>query len=268
MTLAKDSLTDHAEMLAALQWQLACGVDEAIDITPHDRRKTMPARATVSVTPLPAKTMPASVVPLSPAAFAPPTRVTATTLDELRAELAAFEGCALKRTAKNLVFADGNASAKIMLVGEAPGDDEDRQGKPFVGVSGQLLDRMLKAIQLDRTHVYITNILPWRPPGNRNPTDAEIAVCLPFIERHIALVNPDHLVLLGGVAAKSLLRTKDGITKMRGRKIVYKATLPDGSPREIPCRPMFHPAYLLRQPAQKRLAWNDWLALLAALQTK
>ena len=163
----------------------------------------------------------------------------------------------------NLVFADGKPNASIMMVGEAPGEDEDRQGVPFVGVSGQLLDRMLAAAGLNRqTNVYISNILFWRPPGNRSPTDAEIAACLPFCERHIALVKPKLLVLLGGVAAKSLLRTKEGITRMRGRWQQYMPPPGSGLEAPIECLPIYHPAYLLRQPAAKRQAWNDMLSLV------
>ncbi len=183
------------------------------------------------------------------------------TITALREELLRFEGCALRHTAMNLVFADGNPEAPVMFIGEAPGEDEDRQGKPFVGVSGQLLDRMLKAAGLDRTSVYISNILFWRPPGNRSPTDAEIAACLPFTERHIALVKPKLLVFLGGVAAKNLLRTKEGITRIRGRWTEYVP--PPGSELRdpIPCLPMYHPAYLLRQPGSKRQAWVDILQI-------
>ncbi len=161
----------------------------------------------------------------------------------------------------NLVFADGNPNASIMLVGEAPGEDEDRQGLPFVGVSGKLLDRMLATIGLDRTNVYISNVLFWRPPGNRSPTDAEIAACLPFAERHIALVQPKILVLLGGVAAKTLLRTKDGITRLRGRWVDYTPQLGRTDVSPIRCLPIYHPAYLLRQPGAKRQAWRDLLLL-------
>jgi DNA polymerase len=167
----------------------------------------------------------------------------------------------------NLVFGDGNPAAPIMMVGEAPGEDEDRQGRAFVGVSGQLLDKMMAPVGLDRkTNIYISNILFWRPPGNRSPTDAEIAACLPFCERHIALVKPKILVLLGGVAAKSLLRTKDGITRMRGRWLQYVPpayTTQDGSTavEPIDCLPVYHPAYLLRQPGSKRQAWCDMLAV-------
>jgi DNA polymerase len=178
-----------------------------------------------------------------------------------------FEGCALRHTAMNLVFADGNPSAPVMFIGEAPGEDEDRQGKPFVGVSGQLLDRMLNAAGLDRkTNAYISNILFWRPPGNRSPTDAEIASCLPFAERHIALVKPQFLVLLGGVAAKSLLRSKEGITRLRGRWVDYMPPLGSELTEPIPCLPMYHPAYLLRQPGAKRQAWNDILLLITRIK--
>ncbi len=182
------------------------------------------------------------------------------TLEELRAALDAFEGCALKGTAKQLVFADGNPKAKIMFVGEAPGRDEDIEGLPFVGRSGKLLDRMLTAIGLDRTSVYIANIIPWRPPGNRTPTPQESQICLPFIQRQIELVNPDILVCLGGPSAQTLLGIKDGITKTRGRWFTY-----DTGTREIRAMPTFHPAFLLRSPLQKRLAWRDFLAIKKAL---
>ncbi len=177
-------------------------------------------------------------------------------LASLRQALERFQGCGLKATAKHTVFADGNPKAKVMLVGEAPGREEDIQGLPFVGRSGQLLDRMLAAIGLDRTQVYISNILPWRPPGNRTPTSGEIAVCLPFIERHIVLAQPDILVLLGGISAKALLDTNEGIVRLRGRWKIYRS-----GERQIPALPSFHPAYLLRQPAQKRQTWQDMLAL-------
>ncbi|MBI1262626.1 MAG: uracil-DNA glycosylase [Rhizobiales bacterium] len=183
------------------------------------------------------------------------------TLDELRAALDKFDGCSLKHTAKNLVFADGNPAARIMLIGEAPGREEDLQGKPFVGPAGQLLDRMLAAIGLDRRHVYIANTLPWRPPGNRTPTPAEIILCQPFLQRQIELVDPAILVCLGGVAAKQMLQTELGIMKLRGRWMSYAL-----NGREVSVLPLFHPAYLLRQPAQKKLAWHDLQALRARLQ--
>lgn len=179
------------------------------------------------------------------------------TFQELELALAAFDGCPLKRTATRLCFADGNPQARVMLIGEAPGAEEDRLGKPFVGPSGQLLDRMLAAIGLDRRTVWITNIIYWRPPGNRPPTATEIAVCQPFLERQIELMRPERLVFLGGSAARGLLEVTEGVTKLRGRPYTYQPA--DGPP--IPAAITFHPAYLLRQPAQKRLAWRDLLTL-------
>jgi len=161
------------------------------------------------------------------------------------------------------VFADGNPEARIMLIGEAPGADEDRLGRPFVGASGQLLDRMLACIGLDRRSAYITNVIFWRPPGNRPPTAAEIAACLPFVERHIELVAPEVLVLLGAASAQTLLARNDGISRLRGRWFQFESA---GMARPVPVMPTYHPAYLLRQPAQKRAAWRDWLAILARLK--
>jgi uracil-DNA glycosylase family 4 len=184
----------------------------------------------------------------------------ATSLEALRALLAGFEGCALRTTAKQLVFADGNPQARLMFVGEAPGRDEDLEGKPFVGRSGQLLDRMLSAIGLDRTHCYIANIIPWRPPGNRTPTPQEAAICLPFIRRQIELANPDILVCLGGPSMQTLLGVKEGIKRTRGRWIPY-----DTGTREIRALATFHPAYLLRSPLEKRFAWRDFIAIKKAL---
>lgn len=184
-------------------------------------------------------------------------------LDELRAALMAFEGCNLKRTAKNLVFGDGNPKARIMFVGEAPGRDEDIEGVPFVGRSGELLNRMLDAIGLSRTDdVYIANIVPWRPPGNRTPTPLEITLCRPFIERQIALVGPDLLIPLGAPSARELLGTTEGIKKIRGRS----KTCEIGG-KTMEAIPTLHPAYLLRQPAEKRLVWQDFLAIRARLDT-
>lgn len=204
-----------------------------------------------------------SAIPLEDAQAAESARIVAarcSTLDELKEALANFEGCPLRYTAKNLVFADGNPKARVMMVGEAPGRDEDLQGLPFVGRAGQLLDRMLAAIGLERTSVYIVNTLPWRPPGNRTPTPAEHAVCMPFVERHIELVQPEILVLLGGVSAKQLLRTDTGIMRLRGKWAAVRI-----GERDIPALPTLHPAYLLRQPAQKQLAFRDLLALKARL---
>jgi uracil-DNA glycosylase len=184
----------------------------------------------------------------------------AANLDELRAILDRFEGCALRATATQLVFADGNPQARLMFVGEAPGRDEDIEGLPFVGRSGKLLDRMLAAIGLDRKSVYIANIVPWRPPGNRTPTPQETAICLPFTQRQIELVDPDVLVCLGNPSTQTLLATKEGITRTRGRWFRYQT-----GTREIRAMPTFHPAFLLRNPISKRLAWRDFLAIKKAL---
>ncbi|MBC7279876.1 uracil-DNA glycosylase family protein [Hoeflea sp.] len=180
----------------------------------------------------------------------------ATTIAELRAALDGFTGCNLRHSAKTLVFADGNPEADVMFIGEAPGREEDIQGAPFVGRAGQLLDRMLGAIGLSRDTAYITNMIPWRPPGNRTPAPHEIELCRPFIERHVALAAPKIVVMLGNVASKSLLGTDKGILSLRGTWMEYQA----GDAR-IPALPTLHPAYLLRNPAQKRLVWADLLSL-------
>ena len=184
----------------------------------------------------------------------------AASMEELRAILERFDGCALKATATQLVFADGNPKARVMFVGEAPGRDEDIEGLPFVGRSGKLLDRMLTAIGLDRTQVYIANIVPWRPPGNRTPTPQEAAICLPFLLRQIALCDPDVLVCLGGPSAQTLLSIKEGILKTRGRWFIFNT-----GAREIRAMPTLHPAYLLRSPIAKRMVWRDFLAIKKAL---
>ena len=186
---------------------------------------------------------------------------TAPSLEVLRAMLEQFDGCALKSTATRLVFADGNPQARVMFVGEAPGRDEDIEGLPFVGRSGQLLNRMMAAIGLDRTTAYIANVIPWRPPGNRTPTPQETQICLPFIQRQIELVNPDVLVTLGNPSTQTLLSVRDGIMKTRGRWFDY-----DTGSRVIRALPTFHPAYLLRSPSYKRLAWQDLRAIATALQ--
>ncbi|HEX3808609.1 MAG TPA: uracil-DNA glycosylase [Rhizomicrobium sp.] len=181
----------------------------------------------------------------------------ANSLEELKAALESFDGGALKRSATNTVFADGTPSHRIMLIGEAPGRDEDKQGKPFVGRAGQLLDKMLASIGLDRTkNAYITNVLNWRPPDNRDPTPEEAAMCLPFLRRHIELVNPQVMILLGAVASRHVMGTSDGIMRLRGTWREYHV-----AGRMIPVMPTLHPAYLLRQPAHKRLAWRDLQAI-------
>lgn len=273
----------HEALVALIDWYQANGVDVAIEESPIDRFAPVPADAAIqppAISPPPAQAMGrVADAMLSPQpaqrrdAFSAPQEgpppdieaarraaASATTLDELRDALARFEECALRLTARSLVFCDGNPEARIMLVGEAPGREEDLQGTPFVGRSGQLLDRMLAAIGLDRDTVYIANVVPWRPPGNRTPTPEETALCGPFIRRQIELVDPDILICLGGAAAKELLDTREGILRLRGRWLSY-----DSGRRVIAAMATLHPAYLLRQPLQKRLAWRDLLALKAAL---
>ena len=263
--------------LAALRWQLEAGADEAIGDRPIDRTAPAPApkppkpaaprRAppTAPAAPQPALWRPEpGPLQSSEAALSTAQHMAreATTLAGLKAALERFDGCALKTTAMNLVFADGNPEARVMLIGEGPGAEEDRKGLPFVGASGQLLDRMLACIGLDREQAYITNVLFWRPPGNRTPTPGEIAACLPFVERHIELAHPDYLVLVGGMSAKTLLGRTEGILRLRGHWRPYQHS---GLARPIPALPSLHPAYLLRQPQQKRLAWRDLLNLKRVL---
>jgi len=267
-----DRPLNREELIAALDWSLAAGVDLAVGETPLDRfalsrarPSAAPAQPRVAAQPSPSAPPPLPAPALSGAGLdgdpeeARTVAAQAQTLEALREALANFEGCGLKLRATNLVFADGNPQARIMFVGEAPGREEDLQGKPFVGRSGQLLDRMLKAIGLDRSSVYIANTLPWRPPGNRTPAPSEVAVCLPFLYRQIELVAPDIVVPLGGSAASTLFETTVGITKLRGqwRDLTVGA-------RSMKALATLHPAYLLRQPALKRLAWADLIAIKAA----
>jgi len=267
------------DLAALLRWYVEQGLDETIGEETVDRFAlpppvSMPASARAD-TAVPAA-RPAAPTPLRPPAAPTPSRApvplespqmvedaralaeSCGTLADLEAAVRAFEGCALKRTAKNTVFADGDPAAPVMIVGEAPGADEDRLGKPFVGASGQLMDRMMEAIGLRRDGgFYITNILFWRPPGNRTPTLAEQAMCLAFTRRHIELVRPKLLVLAGGTAVKAVLDTTEGITRLRGKWVNYR--LADGT--DLPTMPTFHPAYLLRTPASKRQSWQDLLAI-------
>ncbi len=211
--------------------------------------------------PAPRPEPPALAVPSEAAVMAArEAAASAESLDALRATLESFEGCNLRFTATNLVFSDGNPEARVMFVGEAPGMEEDLQGLPFVGRSGQLLDRMIHAIGLDRSSAYIANVVPWRPPGNRTPTPQETEICRPFIERQIALADPDFLVILGGAAAKQLLKTNEGILRLRGKWRDHETGV-----RTIRAMATLHPAYLLRQPLQKKLAWRDLLSLEEAL---
>ena len=250
---------------AILDWYKAMGVDEAVGEEPFDsfaasQPKPAPRQA-------PEVKMAASPLRAAPrAARSTSTRgigAEISTLAELEALVASFEGCSLRRTAKSLCFARGNASAGVMLIGEAPGRDEDLQGKPFVGRAGQLLDRMLAAIGLSEDHVYITNTVYWRPPGNRTPTPEEIEACAPFLARQIELLSPRVLVLLGGAAAKTILGVSEGIMRLRGKWLTYPS-----AGRDLPALATLHPAYLLRNPAAKRYAWRDLLMLKAALSAE
>jgi len=177
-------------------------------------------------------------------------------LEELKSFMSDFKGCELYKSSTNMVFSDGNPKSEIMLIGEAPGHDEDIQGKPFVGRSGKLLDKMLEAIELSREKVYIANIIPWRPPSNRRPTDEEIEICLPFIKKHIELIKPKVLMLLGSTATFALLKNTEGITKIRGKWVDLNL-----NSISVPTLPTFHPAFLLRQPAQKKHVWEDLKSL-------
>jgi uracil-DNA glycosylase len=262
--------------LALLRWYVEMGADEAIADEPVNRLASRAPPRASAVRPAATEAAPPQsvrAVPASPpAAFADSLgeaaqsarllAAHADTLAALGAAIIGFDGCALKRTATNTVIADGNPAAPVMIIGEAPGADEDRIGRPFVGRAGQLLDRMLAAIGLDREGALITNVIYWRPPGNRTPTTDEIAACVPFVLRHVALVRPKVLVLAGGTAARALLPPGPGITRLRGRW--FDLAVP-GLDQPVPTLPMFHPSFLLRAPERKREAWRDLLALRARL---
>jgi uracil-DNA glycosylase len=259
-----------------LAFYLEAGVDCALTDEPVNRLAepdSIPAAVAPrgATAPRPVREMPAAIpaVPRSEMTVAPDAAIasareaarTALTLEALRALLENFDGCALKHTATRLVFADGNPQARVMFVGEAPGRDEDIEGLPFVGRSGKLLDRMIAAIGLDRSKAYIANVIPWRPPGNRTPTPQETQICLPFIQRQIELVNPDVLVTLGNPSTQTLLSTREGIMRTRGKWFDY-----DTGTRPIRAIATFHPAYLLRSPSYKRMSWQDLRAIAKALE--
>lgn len=269
--------SQRASAASWLAWYTAMGVDEAVSHEPTDwfAASARPARPRErhdapppTAVPERQASAPRPAVRPTVAVIAPDEAVMdarqraggAATLDALQATLAGFDGCPLKATAKNLCFARGCPEARVMLIGEAPGRDEDLQGLPFVGRAGRLLDKMLAAIDLDEGSVYITNVVYWRPPGNRTPTPQEVQACAPFLERQIELVNPDILVFLGGAAAKQMLQTTEGIMRLRGKWRSYST---DAGQRRAMAT--LHPAYLLRSPAAKRLAWRDLLAIRAAL---
>lgn len=274
-----DSWT-REQYLQALQWHVDHDCAEMVELEARDKTKP-PTLAEIShkieakPSSSPAQTT-AHQTPIVGAAQAMTESMALAqdcqNLDELKQAIHDFNGLSVKKTATNMVFSDGNPEARIMLIGEAPGADEDAQGKPFVGMSGQLLDKILASIGLSRTAddlknaVYISNILNWRPPGNRTPTAQEIEISLPFIERHIALINPDYLILCGGVSGKSLLRSKESISRLRGNFHDYQVPekLRDGE-KSIKTMATYHPAYLLRTPAQKRAVWHDMLMLKADL---
>jgi uracil-DNA glycosylase family 4 len=257
------------DALSTLSWLLDAGADEAMGEEPVNRL--------VPKVPVAPAAAPSPVVRPGPAkAAAPPAPVmtdaigtaiasaqAATSLAALKAALEAFEGCALKRGATNTVFADGTPAGGVMVIGEAPGRDEDKMGKPFVGRAGQLLDKMLASIGLNRqTNCYITNVINWRPPDNRDPTPEEAAMCLPFLRRHIELADPKVIVLLGAVAARHVVGLTDGIMRSRGRWMEYRI-----GDRMVPLLLTLHPAYLLRQPAHKKLAWRDLQSLAAKVES-
>jgi len=248
--------------LALLDWHLELGADEAIGESPVNRYKLeAPAPKPEPAAPRPVLVAPPAV---PPAPDTTPLAAACPDLDSLRTALEGFDGCALKQGARSTVFSDGFPAARVMIIGEAPGREEDREGRPFIGRAGQLLDKMFAAIGLSRheetpeSSLYITNVLPWRPPQNRDPSPEEIALMKPFLLRHITLAQPDFIVTMGNPSTKALRDTTQGITKMRGQW---------GEVLGTPSIPLFHPAYLLRSPELKRLAWADLLSLKARLQS-
>lgn len=262
-----DTAYDHELIAALLQWQAELGADEALGEAPVNRydlpaEAARPAAVAKAERPAPAAPPPATTTAADPVELARSLAEGADDLDALAAVQAEYEHCDLRRGAQSFVFSDGRAGARVMILGEAPGRDEDLQGKPFVGRAGQLLDRMFAAIGMGRDApdiaraLYISNILPWRPPGNRNPAPGEMAMMLPFVRRHVELVAPDVLILMGNTPCSAILG-QHGITRLRG-----KWTEALGRP----VLPMFHPAYLLRNPHAKRQAWEDLLALQARLR--
>lgn len=262
MGIAADIVGDWEAALAALAWQVDCGADETIGDAPVNRYEmAVTAPKPIGASPV-SSAEPPSRAEVDPVAAARRTAEQAQTLDALREAIAAFDLCDLKKGARNTVFADGNPAARVLILGEAPGADEDREGRPFVGRAGQLLDRMFAAIGLSRTSadaqsaLYITNVMPWRPPGNRDPEPAEIAMMRPFVERHIALIDPAVIVVMGNTPLDALTG-KRGILRARGN---WSQALGK------PLLPMTHPAYLLRNPSAKREAWADLLSLQARLR--
>ncbi|MBR2299499.1 MAG: uracil-DNA glycosylase [Alphaproteobacteria bacterium] len=246
------------DIKSLLEWYILAGVDE----TCGDECYQAQSSEVLPASPLRQATTSLSQNVIASKQNARDLCAKATTLSELKQVVENFDGCALKLTAKSTVFGDGNEHAKIMFIGEAPGADEDRIGLPFVGRSGRLLEKMLSAINLKRADVYIANVVMWRPPGNRTPTDAEVAVCLPFLKRQIELISPEIIVFLGGSAANALLDNADSISRLRGRWLEYQTSLKTF----IPALATFHPAYLLRNCPQKAKVWSDFLRILKKLK--
>lgn len=277
-----DQETQNDDALAQLIWQVEAGADEAIEeqagmlhwqtgkrtsvptsvhecgVSAEALEAALPSsgKITSSTTPYRSST---SVVDT------PPDSVKATSLSELRSEVEAFTGCGLKKMAMNLVFADGNPEADIMIIGDAPMEDDDRQGTPFAGAHGVLLNKMLAAIGLNRDKVYLTNLIFWRPPGGRSPTQEEVEACLPFVQQHITLINPKIVICLGGAVARNLAHRKEAFSKVRGKWFDYVPPLAENGAEVIRCIPTHPPAYLLRLPASKRQAWQDLLKIKDAL---
>ncbi|WP_152045399.1 uracil-DNA glycosylase [Aureimonas psammosilenae] len=283
MSDGERNFSEQEAVAALLEWYSLAGVDAILTEEPRDRfaetKDRLRAKAEAGEAPAareaqgsPAPTRNDAPTPARPQVAVPDDVAVASardiarsaaTMEALREGLNTFQGCNLRITAKSVVFGDGDPHADLMLIGEAPGRDEDIAGIPFVGRSGQLLNRMLAAIGIAREKVWITNTVPWRPPGNRTPTPAETEICLPFVARQIELVRPKVIVCLGSPATKAILRTEEGMLRIRGRWLSYSY---GEKPEEtVPAIPMLHPAYLLRQPAQKKLAWRDLLAIRAKL---
>lgn len=276
MQISHDS--NYVESLAALQWYVDAGLEDVCEDIPVNWFELQPQKAPPKAPVVPIQAAAPKVAQRqanaeTPAYFSQGNAVLIAsareaaakcqTLEELQAAVAAFDGCALKQFANKTVFAEGHPDAPIMFIGEAPGADEDRQGVPFCGVSGQLLDKMLASIGLSRAeNAYITNSVFWRPPGNRTPTPEELDICRPFVEKHIAIKKPKILVLVGGAATKSVLQAVEGITRLRNKVHSYENELLF---QPIPTYALFHPSYLLRQPAHKAMAWQDLLKIKHAL---
>ena len=251
------------DFFAALRLQIEWGADEALDDVPLDRLAPVSVQASPPVRqPLPARQPATAAARTSPAVRAQAVAASANTIEALHRALSTFADCPLATTATNLVFADGNPSAGLVLVGEAPGAEEDVAGRPFVGEAGQFLDRMFASVGLTRADMLVTNLIPWRPPGNRPPTEAEVQTCLPFLWRHLTLLRPRVVVTLGALPARALTGRDDGIRKLRGRWM--ELAIP-GLPTSVPTLCMLHPAYVLRTQGAKREAWQDIVALRKAL---